>query len=108
MGFGIVGDPAAGRAMFDRMPVIEAGTVKTLELYPLERAERVPDVVVEDKVEKLMWIALAGLNAEGRRRVESSSAILRYFDCQVGCNTCGNLCPARAISFPELEELRAL
>jgi uncharacterized protein (DUF169 family) len=76
--FGIVGDPAVGRAMFHRMPVIEAGTVRTLQLSPLERAERIPDVVVvEDEVERLMWIALAGLNAEEGRRIESSTAILQ-------------------------------
>lgn len=36
------------------------------------------------------------------------SVVARYFDCQVGCTTCANLCPARAISFPDLEDLRAL
>lgn len=78
VGFGIVGDPAVGRAMFDRMPAIETGSIRTLELYPLERAERAPDVVVvEDEVERLMWIALAGLNAAEGRRVESSTAILQ-------------------------------
>lgn len=76
--FGIVGDPSVGRTMFERMPAIETGMVKILELFPLERAERVPDVVVvEDEVERLMWIALAGLNAEGGKRVESSTAILQ-------------------------------
>ncbi len=39
---------------------------------------------------------------------DGKSVVVRYFDCQVGCNTCGNLCPAKAISFPELEDLRAL
>ena len=76
--FGIVGDPSVGRTMFERMPAIETGMVKILEFFPLERAERVPDVVVvEDEVERLMWIALAGLNAEGGKRVESSTAILQ-------------------------------
>lgn len=28
--------------------------------------------------------------------------------CVVGCTTCANLCQAEAISFPPLEELRAL
>ena len=38
----------------------------------------VPDVVVvEDEVEKLMWIALARLNAQGGRRIESSTAVLQ-------------------------------
>ncbi len=31
--------------------------------------------------------------------------VARPYNCMVGCNTCANLCPARAISFPSLEEL---
>jgi uncharacterized protein (DUF169 family) len=44
----------------------------------MEKADIEPDVVVaEDETEKLMWIALAQLNAQGGKRVESSTAILQ-------------------------------
>lgn len=39
---------------------------------------------------------------------EGRSTVARFYDCQVGCNTCGNLCPGNAISFPDLKELRDL
>jgi NAD-dependent dihydropyrimidine dehydrogenase PreA subunit len=29
-------------------------------------------------------------------------------DCVVGCTTCGNLCEGNAITFPDINELRAL
>ncbi len=78
VGFGIVADPAVGRRMFEQMPRLEAGRVRTLDLLPLDQAAQAPDViVVEDAVEKLMWIALAYLHATGGERVPSSTAILQ-------------------------------
>jgi uncharacterized protein (DUF169 family) len=55
------------------------GGVKSgLYLYPLEQADIEPDVIiVEDEVEKLMWIALADLHRRNGSRVESSTAILQ-------------------------------
>ena len=32
----------------------------------------------------------------------------RPYDCVVGCTTCANLCAGKAISFPDIEALRAL
>jgi len=32
--------------------------------------------------------------------------VARPYNCMVGCNTCGNLCPRDAISFPSLGKLR--
>jgi uncharacterized protein (DUF169 family) len=44
---------------------------------PLSRVEFEPDVVIiEDEVEKLMWIALAWLNRQGGR-LDFSTAILQ-------------------------------
>jgi len=49
-----------------------------LYLFPLETAIIEPDVVVmEDQVERLMWIVLVYLNAKGGWRVEISTAVLQ-------------------------------
>jgi len=78
VGFGIVSDEAVGARMFEGMTVLEPGQISGLHLFPLERAEYVPDViVVEAEVEKLMWIALAYLHARGGERVKASTAILQ-------------------------------
>lgn len=77
-GFGITKEDDTGRTMFEGMTVLEPGKLQELYLFPLESAVVVPDVVVvEDEVEKLMWIALARLNAQGGRRIESSTAVLQ-------------------------------
>ena len=78
VGFGIVSDSAVGRQMFLDMPRLGPGRVARLHLFPLEKAEYVPDlVVVEDEVEKLMWIVLSYLHAKGGQRVLSSTAVLQ-------------------------------
>lgn len=78
MGFGITNTEATGEAMFEGITVLPQGKLKALYLYPLENADVEPDVVVvEDETEKLMWIALAQLNAQGGKRVESCTAILQ-------------------------------
>ncbi len=78
VGFGIVKDETAGRTMFEGMTTMTKGELQALYLFPLETAIVEPDiVVVEDETEKLMWIALANLNAKGGKRVESSTAILQ-------------------------------
>ena len=78
VGFGIVSDEAVGRRMFEGMLRLDPGSIRALHLYPLEKAEYPPDViVVEDEVEKLMWISLAYLNATGGERVCGSTAILQ-------------------------------
>lgn len=35
------------------------------------------------------------------------SHVEKPLDCVVGCSTCANLCPGKAIHFPDLSELRA-
>lgn len=78
VGFGIVADPAVGAAMFAGMARLEPDSIRALELSPLDRATSVPDVVVvEDRVERLMWLALADLHARGGERVASSTAVLQ-------------------------------
>jgi uncharacterized protein (DUF169 family) len=78
VGFGIVADPAVGKRMFEGMARLAPGQIRSLHLYPLDQAEQVPDIiVVEDQVEKLMWISLSYLNVTGGERVQSSTAILQ-------------------------------
>lgn len=33
--------------------------------------------------------------------------VARLANCSPGCNTCANLCPAEAITFPEIADIRA-
>lgn len=78
VGFGIVSDEAVGKRMFELMPHLKENEIKAIHLFPLENALYVPDVVVvEDEVEKLMWIGLAYLHATGGERIVSSTAILQ-------------------------------
>lgn len=78
VGFGIVSDPLVGKKMFANMPTLEMGKLIRLSLFPLEEAEEIPDIiVVEDEVEKLMWINLAYLHGTGGERVQGSTAILQ-------------------------------
>lgn len=78
VGFGIVADERVGQKMFVRMPKLDPGAIQAIELYPLDRSPVTPDiVVVEDQVERLMWINLAYLNAIGGERLTSSTAILQ-------------------------------
>ncbi|MCX5855510.1 MAG: DUF169 domain-containing protein [Deltaproteobacteria bacterium] len=78
VGFGIVSDSAVGRRMFEDMPRFETGQIHHLELFPLEQADRIPQVVVvEGEVEKLMWLVLSYLHAMGGQRVMASTAVLQ-------------------------------
>ncbi len=78
VGFGIVSDETVGKEMFKNMPRLKHGQVINLYLFPLEKADQIPDIIiVEDNPEKLMWISLAYLNAVGGERVTSSTAILQ-------------------------------
>lgn len=78
IGFGIVQDASVGQEMFAGMTTLTPGRLHALYLFPLESAVLQPDIVViEDETEKLMWIALAYLNTQKGKRVESSTAILQ-------------------------------
>jgi uncharacterized protein (DUF169 family) len=77
-GFGITKEENVGIEMFSGMTVLNSGELTELYLFPLETAIIEPDIVViEDQVEKLMWVALAYLNTKGGKRIESSTAILQ-------------------------------
>jgi NAD-dependent dihydropyrimidine dehydrogenase PreA subunit len=39
---------------------------------------------------------------------EKGARVARPYSCVVGCNTCANLCLGDAISFPDIQEIRAL
>jgi uncharacterized protein (DUF169 family) len=78
VGFGIVADPAVGRRIFEAMPKLEPGRVAILHLFPLDGAAHVPDIVIlEDEIEKLMWVVLANLHATGGERVHGATAVLQ-------------------------------
>ena len=78
VGFGIVADEAVGRRMFETMVTLRPGRIQQLQLFPLDQAMEVPDVVViEDQVEKLMWLNLAYLHVTGGERILSSTAVLQ-------------------------------
>lgn len=78
VGFGITREDRTGIEMFDGMTTLTPGKLQKLYLFPMEKSVVEPDIVViEDSVEKLMWIALAYLNAQGGKRIESSTAILQ-------------------------------
>jgi len=119
VGFGIVNEDATGKTMFEGMTLLPQGKLKALYLFPLETANLEPDiVVVEDETEKLMWFALAKLNATGGKRVESSTAILQAtcvdatlipfveqkFNMSMGCYGCRDatdICPNETVlGFP--------
>jgi len=78
VGFGIVSKEDVGQRMFTDMPRIPPGSIKQIHLFPLDGFNYGPDVVVvEDEVEKLMWIVLAYLNSKGGERVQASTAVLQ-------------------------------
>ena len=78
VGFGITAEEAVGRTMFEQMPVLEPGSIRQIDLFPLDKAGSVPDlVVIEDEVERLMWIVLAYMHATSGNRIPSSTAVLQ-------------------------------
>lgn len=78
VGFGIVGDPAAGKTMFEGMARLERGTLAAIDLGPLDAFDELPDVVVvEDRIERLMWLLLAQVNHSGGARVPADTAVLQ-------------------------------
>jgi uncharacterized protein (DUF169 family) len=78
IGFGITSEESVGKTMFEDMTTFEQGEVLRLDVFPLEASPMIPDVViVEDEVEKLMWIVLASMHAHGGKRVTASTAVLQ-------------------------------
>ena len=76
-GYGIFKKAEAAINVMNQMPRLEQGEYVAVAAKPLSKWEETPDVVViEDEVEKLMWIALAYLNEEGGR-LDFSTSILQ-------------------------------
>ena len=76
-GYGIFRDAESAINVMNQMPRLEQGEYVAVAAKPLLKCEEMPDVVViEDEVEKLMWIALAYLNEEGGR-LDFSTSILQ-------------------------------
>lgn len=119
VGFGIVNEEITGKAMFEGMTTLPQGQLKALYLFPLDTATVEPDIIaIEDETEKLMWIALANLNVNGGKRIESSTAILQAtcvdatiipfveqkFNMSMGCYGCRDatdICPNETVlGFP--------
>ena len=76
-GYGIFKKAEAAINVMNQMPRLEQGEYVAVAAKPLSTWEETPDVVViEDEVEKLMWIALAYLNKEGGR-LDFSTSILQ-------------------------------
>ena len=115
---GIFADPLLGARTIRAVPRVEMGRYQGVAAGPLGEVNFIPDVVIiEDEVEKLMWIALAWLNGKGGR-LDFSTAILQAIcvDCAVipftqkrlnmtfGCYGCRNATDIKpgeaALGFP--------
>jgi uncharacterized protein (DUF169 family) len=78
VGFGIVAEPATGKAMFEGMTRLPSGSLEGIAVCPLGAAPALPDVVVvEGPPEPLMWLALADLNLTGGQRRRGDTAVLQ-------------------------------
>jgi uncharacterized protein (DUF169 family) len=76
-GYGIFEKAESAIKVMNQMPRLAQGEYIAVAAKPLSYWEEPPDVIViEDEVEKLMWIALAYLNEEGGR-LEFSTSILQ-------------------------------
>ena len=75
-GYGIFRDKNSAVKIMHDMPRLEQGKYEAVVAKPLKDWDENPDVIViEDEVEKLMWIALAYLNEEGGRLNMSTSIL---------------------------------
>lgn len=126
VGFGITSEETVGQRMFSGMTVFDEGNIDRIEVFPLEEARKEPDVVVvEDEVEKLMWIVLASMHSHGGERVCGSTAVLQAtcvdatiipykehrlnfnFGCY-GCRDATDIGPGEAILGFPIDELPAI
>jgi uncharacterized protein (DUF169 family) len=76
-GYGIFSELEVGQKVMQTMPRFEQSRFNSVLVKPLKDFDEAPDVIiVEDEVEKLMWLALSYLNEEGGR-LEFSTSILQ-------------------------------
>lgn len=67
-----------GKKMFKGMQRFKTGQIGKIYLFPLNTSFQDPVIVlVEDEVEKLMWIALSSLYAKEGVRIQSSTAVIQ-------------------------------
>jgi len=126
VGFGITAREEVGVRMFEGMTVFDKGNIDRIEVFPLDQARKEPDVVVvEDEVEKLMWIVLASMHSHGGERVRGTTAVLQAtcvdatiipyqeqrlnfnFGCY-GCRDATDIGPGEAIVGFPIDELPAI
>jgi uncharacterized protein (DUF169 family) len=75
-GYGIFEKQESAMKVMEEMPRFEQGKYKAVVAKPLSDWEELPDVIIiEDEVEKLMWLALAYLNDKGGRLNFSTSIL---------------------------------
>lgn len=78
VGFGIVADPDVGKTIFDHMPHLEPGRSSCSMCSRWRKRRRSPTSwLVEDTIERLMWLTLAYLHATGGERVSGTTAVLQ-------------------------------
>lgn len=76
-GYGIFKELEVGQKVMQTMPRLEQGIFRSVLVKPLKDFTESPDVIIiEDEVERLMWVALAYLNDEGGR-LEFSTSVLQ-------------------------------
>jgi len=75
-GYGIFQKKESAMKVMKDMPRLDQDKYKAVLAKPLSKWDEIPDVVIiEDEVEKLMWIALAYLNDKGGRLNFSTSIL---------------------------------
>ena len=111
---GLFGNKEAGAKTLGLMPRLKQGEYSAVLIAPLEKVDFEPDVIVlEEKPEKLMWIALADIFNTGGRHVFQTSIfqaacidstvvpfLTQKLNASLGCYGCRD-----ATDFPEEEAL---
>jgi NAD-dependent dihydropyrimidine dehydrogenase PreA subunit len=76
-----------------------------LTAYPREKVEWYP-TINSDKCVKCGMCMNCGKNVYDW--TEKGAVVARPYQCVVGCTTCANLCLGNAITFQNIEDIRAL
>ena len=76
-----------------------------LEGYPREKVEWYP-TIDHDKCVKCGTCMNCGKGVY--EWTEKGPRVVNPYSCVVGCSTCANLCPGKAIAFPDPDNIRKL